>query len=240
MPTRTDPLPQSLLLHTVWSGLCPLIPIPFLDDWVLGQVRKRLVDEIAREHGTEIPTEERDVLALGIAPRVGCAAGCLGLGIKVSVSLVVKLVKKVFRKIVFVLMLKDCVDAASETFHRGWLIRRFLRDGGTPGLDSARATRAARAIRATTDVVDPRPVEKLLRRVFSDRRRVLRRTARQLTRDLRRGGSLEEEEAAAAPLVDRLDRDLREQRAYLEQLEVVFARFLEQEWPDAAPDATEA
>jgi hypothetical protein len=222
---------RDLALHAALSGLCPLIPLPFLDDWALDAIRRRMVREALRRHGLEPSAAELEVLT-GIRERRG---GCLWTLFR---GLVLRLPRRTFRRLLVFLALKDCADRASETFHEGYLLgiavaKAELADG-TP--ESARRVR--RAVRSTCAEIDPRPLNQALLRVFRGRRPLLREPAAALGRALRRsrralrrhpagdpGGAdaaLQAQEPLIAPLVDGLARALWHEQGYLAALSQVF------------------
>src|SRR4051794_14196506 len=67
-PSRPSSAPPPELgrvaFHAVASGLTPLIPIPFLDDYALRQVRERMVRAVLEEHGlSTAPAKAVGILA---------------------------------------------------------------------------------------------------------------------------------------------------------------------------------
>ena len=62
--SSSAPPPQlgRVAAHAVVSGLTPLIPIPFLDDYALRQVRERMVRAVLQEHGLPTPAKAVAVL----------------------------------------------------------------------------------------------------------------------------------------------------------------------------------
>lgn len=231
---------RRVAFYGLLAGLCPLIPVPFLDDRVLAAVRRRLVRELARERGATLTVRQVDYLAgTARAPR-----GCLGWLGWAAWSLTARLLAKLFRKVLLVFAVKESVDTASRTFHEGYLLQAAFDPAG-PGVpaagDDLAAWRVRWAIEGTLGEVDPRPVDRAVKRAFRGSRRALRRGARILATSFRRrqpagGGEAElpeaEEERLLGGVVDRLAGELSRERGYLAALE---ARF--RAWQAAAPTA---
>lgn len=101
-----------LILYSVMAGLCPLIPVPFLDDMILGYVTRRMTHKLLGSYGLT-PTDAQ-VKQL-TRERAGCPLGCLH-------GMVLYPIKKVLKKILFFLAFKTCIEVASRWFHRGYLL----------------------------------------------------------------------------------------------------------------------
>ncbi len=237
-----------MTFHSVLAGLCPLIPVPFLDDRVLASVRRRMVRDLAAERGVVLDAERVDVLA-GVGRE---RRGCLGTAAWIAFSLTVRLLGKLFRKVLIVFAVKESVDTASQTFHEGYLLHlafewsadwaRAPAGGVDPGpaepgaaglwtLDAERARSLRRLIERAVAETDPRPIEQALRRTFRGSRGLLRRAARLLGRAAGRSGARTddrstlpeaEERRLLGGLIDRLVAALWEERGYLTALEERF------------------
>ena len=79
-PPPADPLLDALhrvAPYAVASGLTPLIPVPFLDDYALRRVRERLVRELLAEHHAGLAVDDATVRALAghaVLPQPGRVA----------------------------------------------------------------------------------------------------------------------------------------------------------------------
>ena len=227
---------KRIVFYSLLTGVCPLIPIPFLDDWARDTLRKRLTYELSERHGVALGSAETSILATGETEITvkGCLKGCFAVAIiKPIIKIVIKLLQKVFRKILFFLTLKDCVDTFSHTFHESYLISHALCCHAVEGSkDGCRATR--KAVEEVTKEVDPRPVEKLAGQAFRGSRQVLMQASRVLGKMMAKRRSEEqlqdrpqgvaepldvgEEEAMLGSIVDRLVRSLSSEQGYLEAL----------------------
>lgn len=235
-PSLAYPAFRQLTFHAVLAGLCPLVPVPFLDDWLLARVRRILVADLGRSRDLDLAQEVRIALAGGSDGWrfTGCAAGCLWLLRKVVLKLLVKLSRKVF----YFLAVGESLHAATQVFHEGYLLAYALDAEGPPRHPEA-ARRLRRDVLATVEAMDLTPVRDTLGRTFQGSRRQLRRAARVLARPFssrRRRRRMEdeaavraaaeevraEEEALLGSLVDRLARTLWGNRQYLARLEARF------------------
>ncbi len=134
MPRRPIATSSLLISHAVLVGLTPLIPIPILDDVVKAYVERRLTREVAALHGVTLSDD--DVRALAEGPGESIFAQ-LGRG---ALLLPVRLL---FRKIFFVLELKRASDAASASYHHGYLLDAAFAAGVHPPKYGAGAVRWA-------------------------------------------------------------------------------------------------
>ncbi len=232
---------RRLVADSVLTGLCPVIPVPLLDDFARDLLRKRLVTRLAAESATTMADGEAKILACGYQPpgTAGCTRGCLRMVlIQPIIFLITVIFRKITRKILFFLTIKDAVDTFSRTFHEAYLLRHALGLGilGEPALAGKGPTQVdprllevRGAVEAVVRSTDTRPVRNLARSVFAGSRRLAVHTARRMTRVLRRRrqdgeaviteGLTREAEAGFGGLIDELTRDLESQGGYLEQLE---------------------
>ncbi len=244
MPPRRDL--RRLVSDSVMTGLCPLIPIPLLDDWTRDLLRRRLVARLAASAGTDLSGGDAGILACGYRPpdAAGCAGGCLrALLVRPVVFLANLVFRKLMRKVLFFLTIKDAVDTFSETFHEAYLLRHALVLGVlrepilvAPDRVDPRVLELRAAVEAVVRATDTRPVTTLARSVFAGSRRLAVATAKRMTRVLRRrrgAGEVEltrrlerEGEAGLGALIDELTRDLERRGGYLEQLETNLERRL--------------
>lgn len=251
-----SPVPwfQRVTFYSVLAGLCPLIPIPFLDDRVQDAVKRRMTTVLARERGVALTERQRRYLSGTYSEPKGCLARTGGLAFKLTV----KLVGKIFKKVLIFLALKEATDVASRTFHEGYLLHLLL-DPATPpawpppagsagpagpsGTDPDTAAWLARwAIEKALAETDPRPVNQAMRRAFRGRRGLMKESARVLSREVRSegGGPDAARKKTGAPIEDRIEAEESErlsgvvdplaselwrERGYLDALEARFRRW---------------
>ena len=228
--TPASPLPaplQRVAMYAVASGLTPLIPVPFLDEYALRRVREQMVRTLLRERSLTTPERTITVLA-GLYPRQGSrmqqAASKLAL-----VSLRVTW-KKAYRRLATALWVKDCVDMASLSLHHGYLLQHALERGDLTQASLAtpeRARQVHRAIDAACKELDSRPINQALRRLFAGSRLLLSELSRALENwngapRTPQAGEAEE----VASLAERLAAAMWEERGYFQSLENLYARHL--------------
>lgn len=227
---------RRMIFHSLLSGLCPLIPIPFVDDWALEWVRRRMVSEIAREQALTLTPKEVRILAKESAPNPGCV-GKVVWGIRQVVGAVLG---KLFRTVFYFLTIRRSVNRAAETFHIGYLVRHAARlgDRGLPqtGVTEPQARAVSNAVSATVTEVDTRPIHQTLTRDFRRSLSLLMQAASVFRRFLphrrRRAASpdelpgegeiLKKEEEILSGLVDRVASELWGNQEYFVNLERVF------------------
>jgi hypothetical protein len=221
------PPPQlgRVAFHAVASGLTPLIPIPFLDDYALRQVRERMVRAVLQEQGLPTPTKAVSALA---GSHVSSTLGGLLLGLLKSAALFP--FKKMLRRVFLVLWVKDCVDMASYSLHHGYLLQHALARGDLDAstLEHDAPLRVHDAILAACKEVDSRPINQLLGRLFASSRLLIAEATQALMSPLSGQPRVPKQgdDAEVASLANRLAAALWEQRGYLKALEERYQKHL--------------
>lgn len=221
---------RSVTFYGVLGALCPLVPVPFLDDWLLGRVRRRMVHELTDRQGLTLSEEEKETLAGADEGRR--FPGCFATLTWVSRKVVLKLIKKIFRKVVYVLAIREGIQAGTEVVHEGYLLLQGMeRREGAQG--TFQAVRVRQAIRATLDRLDLRPVRQTLKRLFHGSMGVLMKGAAVLSQ--RSGGrkakgdedgltdeTVREQEQVIGGLVDRIASSLWGDREHFAEARRIF------------------
>jgi uncharacterized protein (DUF697 family) len=223
---------RRVLAYGVLAGLCPLIPIPFIDDVIIGKLRNRMIRGQLDVAGLE-PGPRQVNLITYIEPEIKLL-GCL-FGVAWMV------IKKIFRKVIFLFALKDCVDHASRMVHHGWLVQYALTTGTLgqhtfeAGNDAIKLVRDS--VLHASDHLDTRPFNQALKRIFRGSGALMRSSAGALGRMLTAGGAKRREpdsvesalEAIEVRQIGEVERILDEvvhamggQRSYLLHLEQAF------------------
>ncbi len=223
---------RRVLLYGVLAGLCPLIPIPFVDDVIIGKLRKRMIRGQLDDAGLE-PGRMQVNLVTYIEPEIRLM-GCL-FGVAWMV------IKKIFRKLVFLFALKDCVDHASRMVHHGWLVQYALTKGTLgqhtfdAGNDAIKLVRDS--VLHASDHLDTRPFNQALKRIFRGSGALMRSSAGALGRLLTAGGARRKQPDSVEAALDGIEvREVGEverildevveamgaQRSYLRDLERAF------------------
>ena len=214
--------------YGILAALTPLVPIPFIDDLLLQLVRRRLLRSHFEAAGARIT--EAQLTALTRVESSGLL-GCIG-------SVVIYPIKKIFRKIFFVLALKDAVDNASAVLHEGYLFWLALQRGwvGEHTLASGETALLAfkGAVELTCKQTDTRPLNQVLRATFLRSRVALKQAAKSVGAMLRKAGwsrgdpgSMDRgiagvEQSAPGPvndLTNELQQAVFAESGYLKQLE---------------------
>jgi len=205
---------RRVLRYAVLAGLCPLLPVPFLDSVLVGMFRSRLIRGQVSAAGLKPEPLQADLLAFEPRPirLLGCVLGLIWM-----------VIKKIFRKLVYIFAVKDCVDTASMVMHHGWLFQYALDEGilsqNTLDEGNEAIRRVRDAVRTATDRVDPRPVNKALRQVFLGSRSLVKGAARAVGQILRGGGARARDAEGTERAVDDLEtRKVGEVERILDEL----------------------
>lgn len=108
-----------VITHAMLSGAAILIPIPFVDDFIVSLVRQNLVRVLAKYNGVEVSPQEVRLLS-SLEPSNGCWQGPLTL---------LKYPFKIVRQVIRVLEVKKSVETATHTYYSGLLLNEVLRNG---------------------------------------------------------------------------------------------------------------
>ncbi|WNG41340.1 hypothetical protein F0U61_52340 [Archangium violaceum] len=221
------PSVQRVAFYAVASGLTPLIPVPFLDEYALRRVREGMVRTILRERSFSPPDRTVTVLA-GLHPREGSRLQqFVGKAALVSLRLTWR---KGYRRLATALWVKDCVDMASISLHHGYLLQHALDRGDLDARTLATEDAPRRvhsAIDAACKELDARPVNQALRRLFAGSKLLLDELSKALEnwsgapRTPQQG-----EEQEVASLAERLAASMWEERGYFQSLEALYAKHL--------------
>ena len=191
------------------AGLCPLIPLPFIDDWAENVVRRRAVRDALADHGLEPTPGDVEILA-GLEKEAD-PGGCLKRAILFPfVKIFYYVLKKMVRKIIYVLAVNDAAEVATSVLQEAWLLRRALAAGELATPPGGRLDRdAARRLRGAVDAAiadtTTAPIQRAVGKAFRGSRKVLMGAARTLglwAKDERKqvGSGSEGKERAAGDL----------------------------------------
>lgn len=226
-PSAVPPPVQRVALYAVASGLTPLIPVPFLDEYALRRVREQMVRDILRERSLSAPDRTVTVLA-GLHPREG--SRLQQLAGKAALFSLRFTWRKGFKRLATALWVKDCVDMASLSLHHGYLLQHALDRGDLDARTLATediARRVHSAIDAACKELDARPVNQALRRLFAGSRLLLDELSTALENWTGAPRTPREGEAQeVASLAERLAAAMWEERGYFQSLESLYAKHL--------------
>lgn len=225
---------RRLTFYSILGGLCPLIPVPFMDDWTLGQVQRRMIGELARRAGVALTPQGPKILTGADDPGWRGCLGTLGWALREVTGAILG---KLFRTVFFFLTIRRSVRRSAETLHLGYLFAHALRlEPQALSEERARAVRAA--VMKTLAEVDTQPIHRTLFRDFRQSlslllqaaalfRRFLPRRKKKKETDLAgQSEAFRQQEELLGGLTDRLAADLWGNREYFAGLEKVFERNL--------------
>ncbi len=225
-PSTVPPQVRRVALHAVASGLTPLIPVPFLDEYALRRVREQMVRALLRERS--LSTTDRTVAVLaGLYPRHGSRVQQFAS--KAALFSLRLTWRKAYRRLATALWVKDCADMASLSLHHGYLLQHALERGDLTAstLTEDTARRVHSAIDAACKELDARPVNQVLRRLFAGSRLLLDELTKAL--ELWNGAPRtpsQGEEQEVDSLAERLAAAMWEERGYFQSLESLYVKHL--------------
>ncbi len=235
---------RRLTFFSVLAGLCPLIPMPFVDDWAIGLIRRRMMRELGESRDLGLTEDEIRLLA-GTGERrwPGLLKGTAMI-VRRGVG---KIVGKLFKTVFYALLLREGIHRAVETFVEGYLL---LYAAGMPQAlrPSSRTPERVRAVRAavvsTLKEADVTAIHKAIGRSFQGSFSLLLEAAVKLGSRLTGFRSkqaaasapdeavpLQEEEEILDGFVDQLAATLWGDQEYFESLERAFDERLARERP---------
>jgi hypothetical protein len=226
---------RRLTFFSVLGGLCPLIPVPFVDDWALSQVQRRMIGEVARKRGVTLPPEASKILTGG---EDSGWPGCLGAIGWVFREVVGAILGWLFRTVFYFLTIRRSVRRSAETLHLGYLFDYALRREKVQAVAADQARSIRQAVLATLKEVDAQPIYRTLFRDFRRslslllqgaalfRRFLPRRKKRKETDLAGQSEVFEQQEALLGGFTDRLAENLWGNQAYFAALESAFDRNL--------------
>lgn len=224
--------PRSLRIiaaHSALAGLCPLIPMPYVDDLVIRRVARRMCSDLYAAHDLSLTSSGERVLT--DAPSVWLR------GAATSVALFP--LRRLLRKVVYLLAIRDCAAVASSVFHDGWLLAHLLEHGRPagkhgPSLEDTRYLQKVRqAMLRTYKDIDPAPLKRALLGAFAGARVGVEHAIEAIQRRRRgseavhapdvEGGA---HDSSIEPLASRMLAAAMSQWKYLDALEQEFRRHL--------------
>ena len=103
---------QTIARQSILVALAALTPIPFVDTWLQDRLRAEMTRGLAHHHSTVL--DDQTVSRLS-SMRGNLLVGCM-LGV------VWWPIKKLLRKIVYILAIKDAIDCLADTIIRGLML----------------------------------------------------------------------------------------------------------------------
>ena len=147
---RTREIARDVLLEAFGASATPFVPVPFVDDWMLKRILRRIAGKVLAKHGLTSPALARSV----VDAYVGAGATPLGTSILVGAA------RFVARKVAVVLDVKKSHDVFGESI----AFALALDLAATQGVATdAGAAALGAAIHRTLQVVGSGTVEALVR-----------------------------------------------------------------------------
>ncbi len=211
--------PRSLRIVASYSaiaGLCPLIPVPYVDDLLIRQITRRMCGALFEAHGLRLTST--GARALTAAPMHWLRGA--------ATSMALFPLRKLLRKVVYLLAIKDCAEVSASVFHDGWLLAHLLERGsqGRSLADPRYLHKIRKAMLRTYKDIDPAPLRRALVGAFLGAR-VGAEHAIHAVQRLRRGDTASPGEPLDGLVARMRDAAMTEWR-YMDALERRFARHL--------------
>jgi hypothetical protein len=156
----------AIYADATFAGLAALIPLPLVDLYFEWLFKRRMVRAIALRNGRLLNTPTLNELNRN---RSGRLRGCLLWPIK----LIYTFLKKLSRKILYFLAIKEAVDNLNTYWHRAFLLDYMMRAGY---LDNSQedVVLAAETLHLVLKEIDESPLIQLARQVVGSVHHVLR------------------------------------------------------------------
>ncbi len=126
----------SVYADATLAGLSVLIPIPLLDTVFETFFRRRMPRSIARSHGRVLPANIQAALRLNLR-------SWFQTYLMLPLTLTIGLVRRLSRKLLYFLTIKEAADALSQYWHRAFLLDYMLAAGHLETVASAHVARQA-------------------------------------------------------------------------------------------------
>jgi len=146
-----------ILGHSLLISLTPLIPIPFLDDWVKSAFQRRMLRLTAAARGVNLTNEEVEALI-----QEDFWDSCVGSCVQAPIYLL----REVLSKILFIIEIRRALGLFSKTYYTGFLFDAALMEGyplPAPDGSVASAVKLREAIRRARYGADIKLINRLLR-----------------------------------------------------------------------------
>lgn len=156
----------AIYADATFAGLAALIPLPLVDLYFEWLFKRRMVRAIALRNGRLLNTPTLNELNRN---RSGRLRGCLLWPLK----LVYTFLKKLSRKILYFLAIKEAVDNLNTYWHRAFLLDYMMRAGYLDGSQED-VVLAAETLHLVLKEIDESPLIQLARQVVGSVHHVLR------------------------------------------------------------------
>ena len=207
-PTRFDWLQYA---DATFAGLATLIPLPLVDSLIESYFRRRMVRNIAKRRQVRLPDPIYQHMT-----REGCNWGAVLLW---PITLLWKFLKKLSRKILYFLTVKEATDKLSYYWHRAYLLDYMIAQGHLEQEETAVLARTA--LEQVLDTITTSPLTKVAQQVANN--------ARHVWRTLRRVRLRNQEDETIAASKAMMDEQWEESATYLATIAQQYELLYEQQ-----------
>jgi len=170
-----------VVFYSLLGGSTSLLPIPFLDDWIYSIVRRQMVQAILIRRDFRLPWDQ--VRLLSDKPSPFSDQGCLKTGGTIlfwwPIRFLVYIAAKIFKKVLYLLAIKEATDRASHLFHSGYLLDYGLKRARKGVYPTEAAISALRnSLWEMEQEIDSSPIRNIFRAVIRVNRQLLSQAAR--------------------------------------------------------------
>jgi len=220
------PLLKDSLPFCILGGLCPLIPLPWLDDWALNHFQKNLLRKVSARRGVQLSDRDLEILARGYEEKRGCLFSFFMFPFQLIVFFLLRPAKQIMKKMTVIFAVKEAADMTSRLLHQAVLTDHAARSQLIQSSPASGATNEERdthkkqllataaLINGTCSRLDTRPLNQLIKRTLKSSRLLLGSViaafllwARKIRQGLRQTGEFEEF-AGSEEELKRLSADL--------------------------------
>lgn len=112
------PKKNIILTFSILTGATPLIPIPFLDDYILIFLQRQMVYNLAKSHGFVLPKQE--INRLSNTQKFGCS--------NLFFYMTTRPFRKILRKFLMAREIGRGIELATHTYYYGFLLDEVFHD----------------------------------------------------------------------------------------------------------------
>ena len=167
-------------MYAIFCGLPPMIPIPFIDDWALRSLKRQQFKRIFADKKKDLDLGEHSAaihtLACGVKESFTCVGCFLFVPNFIFKKIILYTIKKIIKKLIFVLSMKDAVDVSSHSFHEACLFRVLLNKdylNEKTLADENCINHMRRSMEKCCEEHETKPVEKIIVELFNEKKSIL-------------------------------------------------------------------
>jgi hypothetical protein len=150
--------------HTILIGTSPLIPVPFLDEWIMTHIWRHMVSELAKSYGCQLSSLQ--VRQLAYQNQFSCSQGCA--------AIIIYPLKEIIGEILFWLEWRRGVNLATSAYYSGYLLNVLF---AMESFDPRRASHYWEAIQESIEGLNHKLVRKVIRGTFLSSKGAVKATA---------------------------------------------------------------